>query len=319
MIRQTLIALVIVTFLFCPEGNAEEVDSGLEAARKGYQQSLTNARNDLLTQLKKKAEDAERARKGDVARKLRTEMEALEKNQRLPTLISVKGYEAEQRKAALKLETAYKAAIKGFTQAGKKADAKRVQQALDELKRKEAIQLTPLLGKELLRNPGAEDAWVAGVLPGWTSSQVPWGIRKADPAPANGESYFAPTPSPIAEIFQDVSLVPFTRVGATATLEARFRCSVRSFLQLSPDTTQVILEFRDGNRRVLEFWDSGKVSSIHVWTELAETHPIPPKAKWIRVRLISTRSGGLDNDGYFDDVSLKVTAKGNNRLFDAIW
>lgn len=317
--RSMLLKFCGLIFSLSWAANADDAASELKAAQKHYQQSLSDARNDLLSQLQKKAEAAEKSRKRDLALKLRVEMQALKKNQTLPSLVSLKVYEAEQRKAALKLEAAYRAAIKYLTQAGKNAEAKRVQQDLDELRRKEAIQSAPLLGKELLKNSGAEDAWQTGVLPGWIALQVPWGIRKSDPAPADGEAYLSPTPSPIAELFQDVSLAPFNRVGAATPLEANFHCSVRSFMQLSPDTTQVILEFRDGNRRVLESWDSGKVASIHAWTELSEAHPIPSKAKWIRVRLISIRSGGLDNDGYFDNVSLKVNAKGGNRLFDGFW
>lgn len=320
MIRQTFTLLFIFTALLFSLGNAEEINDGLVAAKQEYEESLSSARKELLSQLTRKADAAEKSNKAEVARKLRVEMQALEKDQALPTSIPTKTYETQRRKALLKLEAAHRKAVKDFTKAGKSAEAKRSQAALDSLIRKEAARLTPLLGRELLRNPGAEDPWVAGVLPGWTAVQFAWGIRKADPAPADGISYFSPTPSPIAEIFQDVSLIPFNRLGPQTPLEVHFRCSVRSFLQLSPDATQVILEFRDGaNRTVLESWDSGRTTSVNSWAELSETRIIPSKAKWIRVRLISTRSGGLDNDGYFDSVSLKVKVKGNNKLFNGLW
>jgi hypothetical protein len=115
---------------------------------------------------------------------------------------------------------------------------------------------------------------------------------------------------PVAELAQDVSLAPVVKLVRDGRLELAFRGAVRSYAQRNPDSAQVVLEFRDyGNRRVLERWGSGPVENQGAWKVLTDTRTVPKDARWVRVRLVSVRSAGVENDGYFDNLSLIATAK----------
>jgi hypothetical protein len=168
-----------------------------------------------------------------------------------------------------------------------------------------------VLGKELLTNPGGEEPLVDGRIPGWEQAQGAWRTRASDPKPAEGESYFSCIGQvPVGELDQDVSLAPFAKLASAGKLKMSFRGSVRSFGQPNPDSAQVILEFLDAAKvKVLDRWDSGQIKSAGGWQELADARVVNKDAAWVRVRLITTRSAGDNNDGYFDNLSLTAAAR----------
>ena len=80
---------------------------------------------------------------------------------------------------------------------------------------------------------------------------------------------------------------------------------VRTFEESPPDVAQVVVEYRDAAGQVLERFDSGEISSVGAWQRLEDVRPAPVGTRWLRVRLLATRFTGIDNDAYFDALSLR--------------
>ncbi len=68
MILRTLLALLISASLLSVQGDSAEIDDALTAAKKEYEESLSNARKDLISQLTRRIEAAEKSKKTDSAR-----------------------------------------------------------------------------------------------------------------------------------------------------------------------------------------------------------------------------------------------------------
>ena len=157
----------------------------------------------------------------------------------------------------------------------------------------------------LLVNPGAETALVAGEIPGWVEVVgTTWSQRNGSPSPIEGGQYFAAGTVPVGELAQDVDVTPFAEWIDAGLQRFSFEGYVQSS-QTPPDTTRVVVEYRDANG-ALASWDSGEDSSVNVWRYLSDLRLAPAGTRTIRVRLIATRkrdSGFLF--AFFDGLSLR--------------
>src|SRR5262249_27583711 len=134
-----------------------------------------------------------------------------------------------------------------------------------------------------------------------------WSKRKENPPPHAGSAYFSATDSPEAELQQDVDVRPAGRQIDQGRLSAVFTGYVRSFQHRPPDTGRIVIEYRDAdNARVLDRFDTNPVASVDRWKRIDHSRVITKGARWIRVRLISVRHTGINNDGYYDSLSLKL-------------
>ncbi len=71
------------------------------------------------------------------------------------------------------------------------------------------------------------------------------------------------------------------------------------------DLSRIVVEYRDAaNTSVLDSYDSGNVDNFGSWLLLSDTRNAPSGTRHIRIRLISTRVSGSNNDGYYDNLSL---------------
>lgn len=160
----------------------------------------------------------------------------------------------------------------------------------------------------LLRNSGNEEPLVAGKIPGWTEVVgTNWTKRSSDPSPFEGGAYFFAGAEAHAELRQDVDVSSYETTIAAGTQQFVFEGYVRSWNQSPADTSRIIIEYRDkANTRVLTSFDSGEIVNTSSWQLVSDTRAALIETAWIRVRLISTRTAGGNNDGYYDALSLRA-------------
>ncbi len=168
--------------------------------------------------------------------------------------------------------------------------------------------IPPTAAQNLLSNPDAEDPLVSGEIPDWTEVDGnDWQYRDSNPTAQSGQNYFFAGVSSSAELRQDVDVSAQASDIDTGDLQFTFAGYVRSFGQSSPDEAQVILEYRDGSGTVLDTYDSGATTNTSSWLLLSDERTAPVGTRVIRVRLITDRNNGSNNDGYFDNLSLQTS------------
>lgn len=163
------------------------------------------------------------------------------------------------------------------------------------------------VGPNLVANPGAEQAPIAGALPAWSvETGGPWS-RGGEIAAAEGSYYFfaGGQQQPVA-IFQDVDLSPFAAWIDGGGAGLHFEASVRSRNATPYDRAELTIEFRDGSgTRLGVESSSGEIASPTEWRRLGRRVAAPAGARTARIRLRSIWSFGTQNDGWFDAVALR--------------
>ena len=174
-------------------------------------------------------------------------------------------------------------------------------------------------GPELLMNPGAEEPPEGPGIPGWIATAGgDWNPRGAPPDPFEGQAYFSAGISGTAELIQDVDVSAYAARIAGGDQRFVFDGRVRSRNEAQPDVTRVVVEYRNvSNTELLDVFDSGELVSTLDWLAVTDERVAPNDTGWIRVRLIATRNGGVDNDGYFDGLSLRSLRTATVNVADA--
>lgn len=172
-----------------------------------------------------------------------------------------------------------------------------------------AAATLPVHAANLLINPGNEEALVAGEIPGWTEVVgTNWTQRSLDPVAFEGGHYFFAGAGPSATLRQSVDVSSFgTSIDAGLGAIA-FSGQVRSWPQSPADTSNFELSFLDGSGAVLAATTLGPYSNTTQWTLIAANLIAPALTRTVQVDLISIRFAGTNNDGYFDDLTLQVSA-----------
>jgi len=165
----------------------------------------------------------------------------------------------------------------------------------------------------LLLNPGCEEELVNGEIPNWNEVVGSnWTQRSSDPNAYEGNYYFFAGEGSNAELMQEVNVSPFVYYIDANLQKIYFNCYVRSWDQSPPDGARVIIEYLDSLKTtVLDLFDSGEYNSKYKWVEISNTQLAPIGTRFIRVRLISKRHCGSNNDGYFDDLYLTAGIETN--------
>lgn len=160
--------------------------------------------------------------------------------------------------------------------------------------------------QNLLQNPGCETA--GNPPPSWVQVSGNWSCNTFLP-PQEGAAHFYPGAVAIGELQQDISVSSSAVSIDLGLATASFTGYVQSFPQTPPDLSRIIVEYRDTtNTVVLSSFDSGDIGSVGAWQQVTDARAIPVGTRTIRVRLVSTRQAGSDNDGYYDGLSLTVNA-----------
>jgi hypothetical protein len=160
--------------------------------------------------------------------------------------------------------------------------------------------------ENLILNPGCEDTLVNGEIPYWTEViGSNWTQRTAGPDPYEGLAYFFPGVAALAELDQDVDVSAYKSAIDNGTQSFIFEGYVQAYPQNPPDQSRIILEFLDSLKTTkIDSFDSGNYSNTTEWVQITDTSLAQAGTRHIRIRLISTRRAGTNNDGYYDGLSL---------------
>ena len=134
-----------------------------------------------------------------------------------------------------------------------------------------------------------------------------WTQGKTDPTPQNGQNYFFAGAELEAELSQIVVLSNDLCKIDRGAQSFQFGGYVRAYPQNPPDQSQIIIEMLNSNSSILQSYDLGVYSTTDRWTAVSKTMNAPPQTRKIKIRLLSHRKNGSDNDGYFDNLILFAT------------
>lgn len=157
----------------------------------------------------------------------------------------------------------------------------------------------------LLQNPSAEQQPVTAN--GWTQASGNWTIPRGTDdgmiGTRTGANFFWGGQSAAAELYQEVDLAGYRAwLGDDGSRSALF-VGYRGSWSGDGDTSRVVVEARSAAGTVLWSADAG-AASPDTWSRVELKVVLPAGSARIRVRLLSTRVSGQDNNGYFDDVGL---------------
>jgi hypothetical protein len=166
--------------------------------------------------------------------------------------------------------------------------------------------ISSIKSQNLILNPGCEDTLVNGEIPHWMEVLgTGWTQRTASPDPYEGLAYFFPGVAALAELDQDVDVTAYKSAIDNGTQSFIFDGYVQAYPQNPPDQSRIILEFLDSLKTAkIDSFDSGNYSNTSEWVQISDTSHAPSGTRHIRIRLISTRNAGSNNDGYYDGLSL---------------
>lgn len=161
---------------------------------------------------------------------------------------------------------------------------------------------------QLLQNRGCEETLVGGEIPQWVEVLgANWTQRNASPSPQEGYYYFFAGAGASAELRQDADISGYSGLVDAGTQLFEFSAWVRAWDQSPADISQIILEYLNHDKSlVLASFDLGQHTNTDSWLQLLHSATAPVGSRFIRVRLISIRRSGTNNDGYFDNLSLSI-------------
>lgn len=231
---------------------------------------------------------------------------ALQRTGELPAIIPDESlaYHRQLTKLYNKLDVAYRRAHQDCL----KYDLADAARTLENERLRFVQQHRESLSKfELVINGGNENPITDARDFGWQVFAGRWDRGTSETPPHSGQAKFYATQSPHAELFQDIDVSDYAVLIDRREIQFILKAWVRSWPQKKVDTTRLIAHFLETRKsNPLGKYDSGEVASPGNWKELSEQIALPPKTRVVRIRLQSHRNEGRSNDGYFDDVSLKI-------------
>lgn len=159
--------------------------------------------------------------------------------------------------------------------------------------------------QNLIKNPDCELPLQNGKIPFWVEEAgTRWVPKSAIPLPQSGNNYFFAGEEAEAELSQTIGLDDYICLINQGTLRLEFTGYTRSFFQEPPDQSHLIIELLSTNSAILTSEDLGVFSTINQWNLVSKVIQVPTLTRKVKIRLLSHRKNGIDNDGYFDDLSL---------------
>ena len=164
-------------------------------------------------------------------------------------------------------------------------------------------------GQNLIVNPSCEDSAAKNKIPFWVEvSGFDWQrqLGGGNFAPAyDGQYIFYAGAKDSAELRQDIKVPAFSSLIDAGVEYFVFRGYVRSYPQNPPDTCRIVLEYRtDTISAPLRVFDTHSLCNTIQWQLVRDSVLAPKGTRLIRIRLISTRFDGAENDAYYDALSL---------------
>lgn len=156
---------------------------------------------------------------------------------------------------------------------------------------------------------------------GWTQVSGNW-AQAAYLPPQNGLFEFFPGAASTAELYQDVDVSSMSSYIDLGNTNFNFSGYIRSWNDVQLDQSRIVVEYLSATNAVLDTYDSGNLTSVGSppdpnisadgWLQVADSRTAPTGTRTIRIRLISTRLHGSDNDGYYDNLVLTVDCAAGN-------
>ncbi|MEM7393811.1 MAG: hypothetical protein AAF492_15830 [Verrucomicrobiota bacterium] len=167
------------------------------------------------------------------------------------------------------------------------------------------VKLARVSDVNLLRNPSNEEKIVKNDIPGWDEVKgSDWGKRTSNPKARLGKNYFFAGKTAVGELSQTVDVSSLRSNIQTGRQKFKFEAYLTSW-ENAMDVPKVVMEFLDASKsKVLEDFDSGPQRSRMNWIRIQNIAYAPPQTHYIRIRLITQRYDGKNNDGYFDAIEL---------------
>ncbi len=166
------------------------------------------------------------------------------------------------------------------------------------------IQATTF-AQNLLKNPDCELPMSNGTIPFWTNTTGNlWNARAMDPIPQSGAFCFSPGQIRSAELSQIVDVSDYACAIDAGIQRFIFNGYVYSDRQTPLDIARVLVEYLSVTNVILTTYDSNDQTPIGVWEQLTNTTRAPVGTRKLRIRLLSTRRYGTDNDGSYDNLSI---------------
>lgn len=298
---------LLVSSASAPQASRQKLDS----ARQKFSEGFNVARKKVSAVLTREQTDRKRA--GDVAgyQRLGVELENFRDAGELPASIDVSEYQATLLRLVRAAEGAFRTARVAAMNA---KDEVRLGELSEELRQFRAQHMALALAhagaRQMLRNPGAEEGMQGSAPVGWSIVTGSFSTVAVTSPVAEGRLHFYPGPVERAEMEQAVDLAGFETLIDDGIVVLELGASVRSFDQNPGDPTHLCVEFRDRSAKLLpDGYDSGPIVSKSGWRRVAEAIPVPAGARSATLRLTSVRLGRKtrNNDGYFDDLSLRLS------------
>ncbi len=171
----------------------------------------------------------------------------------------------------------------------------------------------------LIINGSAERPRHDSIPGGWTNVKGNWRSVKGDSIThayalaQNGKYLFFEGQDSLGILQQDINLEKYAGGINAHKQQFIFIGYLRSYLQYPPDQTIITIMCLDKSKsKQLYTFSSDTISSVSEWQKVTESLIAPVYTRFIRVQLIAHRRNGLDNDGYFDNITLTATPVENN-------
>ena len=171
--------------------------------------------------------------------------------------------------------------------------------------------------QELVTNGGSEQLYYFG----WqVATSGDFWVQGTQVTPHSGTYHFYPnsTVNASSEMFQDIGVSANAVSIDAGTAFYMFSGWRNGYSSGDQDLSQIIVEYRDALGTVLSSYTTLS-THFNAWHNDTDNRYAPIGTRSIRIRLISLRVTGTDNDGYYDDISLSTcTAPSSVFIFPSI-
>ncbi len=170
--------------------------------------------------------------------------------------------------------------------------------------------------QNIIKNPNCELPLVNGKIPFWNEIiGMQWSTRSFDPNPQNGNNYFYAGDEVEAELVQTIVLDEYRCLIDQNNLSLQFTGYTRAYPQAPTDQSQIIIEMLSSTGNQLQTDDLGIYTTTNEWKLVSKLMKVPLSTRKVKIRLLSHKKNGVNNDGYFDNLALvPVTTITNSNI-----
>lgn len=159
--------------------------------------------------------------------------------------------------------------------------------------------------QNLILNSSCDDPLAGGNIPNWQDMNgTGWTQRTSAPDPYNGIAYFFAGAGANARLTQEINIDLYKCLIDAGNQQFRFTGFVRAFNQSPSDESNIIIEFFNSGNVLLTAYHFGPYNQTEIWKKIDSLFAVPAGARKVLITLNSIRHNGINNDGYYDELSL---------------